>query len=336
MDMQMKALVYEGPKDMNMRMVSIPEPSADEVVVRVHTAGICGSELSGYLGKNSLRVPPLIMGHEFSGVVKQIGGRVSHFKKGDRVTANPLIFCNHCRHCLKGSHQLCAERRLIGAHQAGAYAEYVRVPERNLHSLPDHVTLEQGALAEPFACGIHMIRLSGITSVDKLLIIGAGPIGLFALKAAQLFGLQDVVITDLNPDRLAIAEEMGAVAVPTAEALKQSVSESGFDAAIDAVGLSTTRQQCMEAVAAGGKVIFSGLHTDTSELPVNSMIRQELLLYGVFGYTPVDFSLAVQWISEGKIEFSSWVEYMTMEEGKQGFEKLINNPGKIAKILLKI
>lgn len=333
---KMKALVYEGPREMNVRSVDVPQPTADEVLIRVNTAGICGSELSGYLGQNSLRKPPLIMGHEFAGTVEAVGSAVQDFRKGDRVTVNPLVSCLKCSDCLNGRQQLCAERKLVGAHQPGAFAEYVTVDAKNVYSLPDHVSLDEGALAEPFACGIHMIQLAGLKATDRLAIVGAGPIGLFALRAAQLFGLQDVAITDLNSERLNIAKEMGGAAYSSNEALQQAAPASGFDAVIDAVGLQVTRQQSLRLVKPGGKVIFSGLHAADSELPINDMIRNEWKLYGAFAYAADDFELAVRWISEGKIQFEQWTERLTLEEGKAGFEKLLDNPGGVAKILLTI
>ncbi|WJH35369.1 alcohol dehydrogenase catalytic domain-containing protein [Paenibacillus sp. CC-CFT747] len=244
----MKALVYEGPRSMNIREVALPELGPDEVIIRVERVGICGSELSGYLGHNSLRKPPLIMGHEFSGVIERLGSDVDPvhgLRLGDRVTANPLVTCGHCRDCRNGKAQLCADRKLLGAHRPGAFAEFAAVPARNVYKLAEHVSLEEGAFAEPFACAIHVCRLLDLNASDRLLIYGAGPIGLFALQAAQAYGLRTIVVVDRNEARLEIVRELGGIAAAGLEKLDPSWS-GRFDAAIDAVGAEATRRSSIQ------------------------------------------------------------------------------------------
>lgn len=331
----MKALVYEGPKLLNMREVVLPEIKADEVLIRVELAGICGSELGGYLGHNSLRKPPLVMGHEFSGRIERTGEAAKRFRPGDRVTVNPLVTCGTCRYCIIGSAQLCPDRSLLGAHRPGAFAQLVAVPERNVFVLPDDVSFEEGAFAEPFACAVHICRLLELNSADRLIIYGAGPIGLFALQAAHVFGVKDVVIVDLNESRLEIAKELGGIAV-TDSGLASSVPQDGFDAAIDAVGAGITRQKCVKAVRRGGRVIFTGLHEAESTLPINDMIREEVTTKGAFAYSNEDFATALEWIGQKKVNLLPWTVTKPLEEGADCFERLIAGPGKIAKYLLRV
>ena len=328
----MKALVYEGPKLMNIRKLPVPSPQPGEVLIRIERVGICGSELSGYLGHNSLRKPPLVMGHEFSGVVAEIGDGVAKLKLGDRVTVNPLITCGECRYCTTGSAQLCAKRNLIGAHRPGAFAEYVAVPEKNVYLLEDHVTFDEGAFAEPFAVAVHLCRLLQLDPTNRLLIMGAGPIGLFTLQVAQVYGLKNIVVVDLNEERLEIVKELGGVS-----ATSLGDYEAGsFDAAVDAVGIEITRVQCMEYVKPGGSVVFSGLHQNETNLPVNDAIRNEVKMFGAFSNNPVDFETALQWISEGRVNLLPWTMHAPLEEGSVCFEKLISGPGKVAKIMLEL
>ncbi|MBA2940254.1 galactitol-1-phosphate 5-dehydrogenase [Paenibacillus sp. CGMCC 1.16610] len=332
----MKALVYEGPSTMNIREVAKPIPGPNEVLIRVERVGICGSELSGFLGHNSLRKPPLIMGHEFSGVVEQVGSGgdgEARFRRGDRVTANPLVSCGRCRACTTGAAQLCPERQLIGAHRPGAFAEYVAIAEKNVYRLDDHVSFDEGAFAEPFACAVHICKLLRPLPTDRLLIMGAGPIGLLALQAAKVYGLQQVVVVDINEQRLEIAKELGAVTVTRVSSL---VEGHTFDAAIDAVGMELTRQTCVESVRPGGRVIFTGLHEETSRLPINQIIRSEIQMTGAFAYHSDDFETALQWISEGRVSLSPWTKLAPLESGSACFEMLIKNPGKIAKILMTL
>jgi threonine dehydrogenase-like Zn-dependent dehydrogenase len=323
----MKALVYEGPRMLELREVPIPEALPGEAVIRV--------ELGGYLGHNSLRKPPLIMGHEFSGVIERNGAMATRFRPGDRVTVNPLVTCGQCRYCTSGSSQLCADRSLLGAHRPGAFAEFVAVPERNVHLLPDNVSFEEGAFAEPFACAVHICRLLKLDSSDRLIIYGAGPIGLFALQAAHVMGVKDVVIVDLNESRLEIARELGGIAVTDPEQAGM-VPKDGFDAAIDAVGAGITRRKCIKVVRRGGRVIFTGLHEAESELPVNDMIREEITAAGAFAYSSEDFSAALEWIGQGKVDLLPWTVTKPIGEGADCFESLIGGPGKIAKYLLQV
>ncbi|WP_274650972.1 galactitol-1-phosphate 5-dehydrogenase [Paenibacillus humicola] len=324
----MKALVYEGPRTMTIRDAPIPEPAADEVLIRVAHAGICGSELGGYLGHNSLRKPPLIMGHEFSGTVERAGRDVSRLRAGDRVTANPLVTCGKCFACTTGSAQLCAERKLLGAHLPGAFAEYVVAPERNVFPLEAHVSMEEGAYTEPFACAVHICSLLRPHPGDRLLIVGAGPIGLLALQALRIFGVEDVTVVDLNEERLEIARELGArTSTRTGDA-------GAFDAAVDAVGAQATRTACALAVRPGGSVVFTGLHEAESRLPINDMIRSEIRTCGAFAYSPADFTDAQRWIAQGKVQLAPWTSIVPLKEGGASFDKLIGNPGKTAKILL--
>lgn len=337
MKSNMKALVYEGPQMMMMRELPLPEIGDEEVLIKVAVAGICGSELSGYLGHNSLRKPPLVMGHEFSGTIATDGGA---FKKGERVTVNPLISCGQCERCVEGNPHLCGSRKLLGAHRPGAYAEYVAVPISNLFKLPDHVSFTEGAFAEPFACAIHACRLLQLKTSDKLLIVGAGPIGLFLLQVALGCGLTQIAVLDLNEERLQIARELGATTAKQLDQLEAAyMNETGigiFDASVDAVGMTGTRTVCMDAVRLGGRVIFTGLHAANSELPVNLMIRNELTIMGAFAYSPDDFATAMRWIEEGRVNMLPWTETASLEDGAASFEKLINNPGKTAKIVLNI
>jgi len=332
----MDVLVYEGPRSMELRRRAIPEPGPNEVLIRVERAGICGSELSGYLGHNSLRVPPLVMGHEFAGTVSALGDGVTSFRPGDRVTANPLLSCRTCRRCAEGRPQLCERRAIVGVHRPGAFAEYVAVPSDSVHLLPDAATMEAGTLTEPLACAVHAVRLARLDPADRLLIYGGGPIGLLSLLAAQRFGLGDVVLMELNESRLEIARALGAVAVGSEEALRAATPDGGFDAVLDAVGVDATRSRSATLARAGGTVVFSGLHEAESALPINVAIRNELTMKGAFCYDARDFATALQWLGEGRIRLEPWLQLAPLSEGQACFERLLGDPGPVAKILLTV
>jgi 2-desacetyl-2-hydroxyethyl bacteriochlorophyllide A dehydrogenase len=336
----MKALVYEGPRELHIRSVPVPDIGDDEVLIEVTFSGICGSELGGYLGHNSLRKPPLIMGHEFSGIVARVGSNVGEsFCVGQRVTVNPLISCNECESCITGKQQLCEYRVLLGAGRPGSYASFVAVPAKNVFALQDHVTLEDGALTEPLACAVRIVELANPAPDERVLIIGMGPIGLFTLVALKLLGHRNVLAIDLNEERLAIAAELGAETIhgTTEDLLGQIRKWSGSDGVqitIDAVGADVTRLQCIQFCSAGGRVIYTGLHSAATGLPINDMIRKEISIKCSFAYSHANYMQALQWITEGRMTLGKWVKKAPLEEGSSCFEKLLGNPGSIAKYLL--
>lgn len=339
----MKALVYEGPRQLNIREMPEPEPGPDEVLIKVAYSGICGSELSGYLGENSLRQPPLVMGHEFSGEIVALGSSATQHKPdlavGQRVTANPLIHCGWCRACLAGRFNLCRSREILGIHRPGSFADLVKAPAGLVYSLPMSMSLEHAALAEPVGCAVRAVRLAGCAPGTTLLVTGLGPIGLLVAQVAKTFGVAEIFATDTDPDRRAIGERLDLrVLDPLMDdviaATQAATAGLGVDAAVDAVGLTVTRRQCIDAVARGGRVIFVGLHEAYSEIQGNDVIRKEVRIEGSFAYAPLDFDEAFKWLAAGHIQIDPWLIKAPLSEGQTCFERLLSKPGPVAKILL--
>jgi threonine dehydrogenase-like Zn-dependent dehydrogenase len=337
-----KALIYEGPRDMQIREAALPVPADDEVLIKVAFSGICGSELSGYLGHNALRKPPQIFGHEFSGTIVQLSEQVKErylLQLGQRVTANPLVTCGRCIYCLKGQQQLCTSRKLLSAALPGSNATHVKVPASCVFPLPDPITFQQGALTEPIACGVRVAELTAAKPGDQVLIMGMGPIGLFVLQALRVHGVRDIIAVDLHEERLQMAAALGATTLqPTkvdiALEIKSLTHGWGVQAAIDAVGSSQTRRQCIDCTAPGGRVVFTGLHEPESQLQVNTLTRNEITCLGSFAYSSLNFQTAMQWLSAGYFDLNNWIVEAPLEEGALWFDKLLGNPGKVAKVLL--
>ena len=339
----MQALVWEGPRQMNLREVADPQVPANEVLIKVVYSGICGSELGGYLGQNSLRKPPLIMGHEFAGEIVALGDQVAGIKPtlavGQRVTVNPLISNPWSSAALKGRHNLTLPRNILGIQRPGSYAQFISAPAANVYPLPDGMSLEHAALTEPMACALRAAKLSGCAATDRVLITGLGPIGLLVLQVVKTFGVQEIFVTDTDADRRTIGEHFGVrVLNPqtdnVVEIVRKATNNEGVDMAIDAVGATATRRECIEAVTPGGKVIFTGLHSEESNIQANYIIRNEINIQGSFAYTPLDFEDAFAWLIKGRIEIDPWLIKAPLAEGGAMFEKLLNNPGPVAKILL--
>lgn len=337
----MRTLLWLGPRQMELQMTPRPEPGPGEVLVRVEAVGICGSELSGYLGQNSLRRPPLVMGHEFAGRAAEVGDGVD-LAIGTAVVVNPLVTCGTCRMCRRGRENLCRQRQLIGAHRPGAFAEYVLAPAANCLPLPEGLDGVAGSLTEPLACSLRAVTLAALDPMETVAVLGAGPIGLLALRAAGLCGAGRTAVVDTNPRRLALARTWGATRVinPREEdpldAIRELTEGAGVDAVIDAVGLQATRAQAVQAVRPGGRVVLIGLHDAESALPINEVVRSEVALVGSFAYTGEDFRRALAMLARGDVRPDpSWLAERDLAAGQASFEELIDTPSPFAKIVLK-
>jgi threonine dehydrogenase-like Zn-dependent dehydrogenase len=331
MQSTMSALVYEAPFEMNMRQVPMPVIQPDEALIRVAYSGICGSELSGYEGKNSLRKPPLIMGHEFSGYIEALGGAVDRpeLKAGAAVTANPLVSCRQCRYCLSGRQELCPRRKLLGAHMPGSNAEFVAIRADALSLIPPELSLTAAALVEPAAFAVHVAALAMPAPDEQALVVGAGPIGLMIIQTLQDRGISRAFCIDLNKERLAMAQKLGAI-----PASFESLAPEPLDIVVDAVGASATRQGSARVVRSGGRIVWAGLHEADTTLPVNDFIRREIATYGSFAYTPIDFDNALLALAQKRIILEdSWTQTEPLANGTACYEKLLHG-APISKIWL--
>lgn len=340
-DTSMKALVWEAPERMVVRTPPVPDLAPDEVLIRVARAGICGSELSGYLGHNALRVPPLIMGHEFAGTLVGMGASARalnpDLENGQPVTVNPMVYCGVCSFCKRGLNHLCVNRTLIGAHRPGAFAELIAVPARQVTVLPEVVPMATGALTEPVACAVRTGGWAGDVANQPVLIVGAGAIGLLTCQIMQRKGADPVFVSEPNPDRRAVVASLGATVLDPGEQDVVATIEAEVGAvavAVDAVGLGVTRRQCVGAVRRAGTVILSGLHEEVSEFPAADAIRKEITVQTGFCYTPSDFDDAVALLAEDAISTEDWVVEAPLEEGDMWFKQLIAGEGCAAKVLL--
>lgn len=339
----MKALVWEAPRVMAMRDKEMPNPAPGEVLIKVAYAGICGSELGGYLGHNALRVPPLVMGHEFAGTIAAVTPEARaafpRLAEGQAVTANPLNYDGTCELCRQGLTQLCVSRQLIGAHRPGAYAEYVNVPAKLILPLPDGMSLRTGALTEPVACGVRIGELAGDIDGQDVLVVGAGPIGLLALQALQAQRAARVFISDLDAERLAMGAAFGGIPINPREAdVVQTVRDAtkglGVPIAVDCVGSGVTRKQCVQATRSTGTLILSGLHEENSAIPEGEIVRREIMLKGSFAYTRENFAEALRRLANEEVHLDPWIVEAPLEEGGKWFDRLIDAPGNVAKVLL--
>lgn len=311
----MRALVFHGVKALSVEAAPEPEPGPGEVLIRVHSAGVCGSDVHGYMGANDRRVPDMVMGHEVSGVVEAIGGGVSRLEVGARVAVNPAVTCGHCRVCLTpGQDNLCPERRLYGCVRdlPGAFADSLVVRAENVVALEGPAPLEWGALVEPFAVGDHGVAQLPQPPADGVLVIGGGPIGLGAALAARRRGNERVVLSETVAHRRATAEALGF------ETIDPSAGEPApepFGAAIECVALPVTLKAAVESVVPRGLVVLVGLGELELPLPVTPVVVGERGLRGSFNYTRESFDAVARWVMSGEQDLAPVIESRVELEG---------------------
>jgi threonine dehydrogenase-like Zn-dependent dehydrogenase len=343
-DDAMDALVWTGPHAMLVERIARPQAAVGEVLIAVGAAGICGSEISGYLGQSSIRRPPLVMGHEAAGTIVAADGAQfmdgSVAVAGQRVVINPLIVCGSCDRCRAGHENLCRQRQLIGAQRPGAFAPFVVAPAANCTPIPDTLSFEDALWTEPLACSLRAVRHAALPSDASLLVLGAGPIGLCCLAAARAMGIGRTIAADLSAQRLAAAEAWGATqTINAAErdlpAVLAALAPGGVDAAIDAVGAGVTRAQAVRAVVPGGRAVFIGLHDEDSPLEANYLVRQEITIVGSFAYSVADFADALELLVEQRLPHpASWLDMRPLSAGPGSFAELVRG-SNVVKIALR-
>ncbi len=290
--MNMRALV-KHPDEQGLRMeeVPIPEPGPDDVLVRVHTTGICGTDLHIYEWDEwaAETVPaPMTVGHEFSGHIVKLGSHVSGFEEGELVSAEGHVVCGHCRNCLAGRRHLCQNPKGLGVNIPGAFADYVRLPKGNVWRHLENVSPEIGALFDPFGNAVHTALKFDVLGED-VLITGAGPIGLMATAVVRHAGARNVVVTDINPFRLGLASLMGASAiVDVREKSLADVQEElgmleGFDVALEFSGSKDAYQDILDNTIHGANVALLGIPSEPFAIDWSVVVFNMLNLKGIYG-----------------------------------------------------
>jgi len=337
----MKALVYTAPGRIELQDVPKPSPGPQEVLIRVHAVGICGSDMDGFRGLSRKRKPPLIMGHEFTGEIVESGNRVSTLKTGDQVVVQPLIPCGVCELCQTGRDNICEPRKLLGMDLPGAFAEYIVVPEKNCFHFPPDLSPTKAAMIEPLANAVHLFSIATRQVGGTAAIIGAGTVGLMALQVARLCGFSRVAITDTVPYRLEVARRLGAELALNAKdrdivsQLREWAGDGGVDLGIDAVGLGVTRGQAASVAKPGAEAVFIGLHDGECHFDFRDVIVKELKLLGSYAYSNADFGRAIRFSQDPRLDLESWVGEMPLTAGPEIFVKLDTNPGDKIKVVLK-
>ena len=338
----MKALLLSQYRHLELADIATPKPGNGEVLVRVAACGICGSDVHGYDGSSGRRIPPLIMGHEAAGIVAQLGEGVAGFREGDRVTFDSTVYCGQCPNCLRGNINLCDRREVLGVscgdyRRAGAFAEYVIVPARIVHRLPDNIPFEQAALLEPLAVALHAVSLIHVAPESSALAVGAGMIGLLLQQALRCAGCTRVFVADVDTTRLARSKNLGATATLSKTFLPQIAeltNGTGVDLAIEAVGNSDAVNSAIDCVRKGGNVVLVGNVSPTVTLPLQKVVSRQLRLQGSCA-SAGEYPKAIELMSSGAINVKPLITAVApLADGPQWFERLYAREPNLMKIVL--
>lgn len=313
---------------MEVREVEKPRAAAGEVIVRVRHCGICGSDLHFFCG--GFPPPPVCPGHEIAGEVAEVGAGVSRLRAGDRVAVEPLVVCGTCDPCRTGNYQLCPSFQVLGNTLDGGFAEFLRVPPYALFTLPDAIDFEVGSLTEPLAVAVHALRLHPLELGDRVLILGAGTIGLMAVAAARAAGAGDIWTTARHPQQAAAASSLGATRVfvgseGTAE-LSSVAHEQPVDLVVETVGgHADTLNDAVHLVRRGGTVVVLGIFSTAPSINALAVVIKEVRLIGSMTYgrsgTRADFDRALALLAQDPERFRSLITHrFTLAELQKGFE----------------
>ena len=341
----MKAIVLENYHNLVYKDVPDPRIKPDEVLVRVKACGICGSDVHGFDGSTGRRIPPVIMGHEASGIIEKIGDAVIGFQPGDRVTFDSTIYPLNDWFTLQGKYNLSDNREVLGVSPGtylrnGAFAEFVVVPQHILYKLPENVTFEQAALVEPVAVALHALSLAGLQVGESCLVVGAGMIGLFLVQAASIAGASPVIAVDLDKSKKEIAIRNGATIFldPETDDMEQIVkyytTGRGCDLAFEAVGITQTVSTAINLSRKGGRVILVGNISPTINFPLQRVVTHEIRIQGSCAIRG-EYETALRLISAGKLNVNGMISAVVpLSEGAAWFERLYRKEPGLNKVLL--
>lgn len=343
----MKAAVLHNAKDLRVEEVNEGSLLPNQLKVKVEWAGICGSDLHAYLHGLSMvehpisgQKPPFALGHEFSGTIVEIGADVTKNKIGDRVTVEPLLYCGECYACKRGYYNQCYKVGFVGLNRDGGFAEYTIVDENMVHTLPDHVSFEEGALVEPTAVSFYAVRESQLKVGDAVAIFGAGPIGLLALLSAKAAGASQIVVVDLSEERLHKASELGATAIIDAHRedvveMIQQLTNGGVSVAYECAGVQATMTNAIASIKQGGQVMAIAVYSNPVSVDMGQVLFKAASITSTLAYRHV-FPEVIDMIATGRLDVKGVITKKIALDDivDEGFHQLINDV-KQAKILVR-
>jgi L-iditol 2-dehydrogenase len=340
-----KALLLSQYRQLEITDIPVPAPARDEVLVRVAACGICGSDVHGYDGSSGRRIPPLVMGHEAAGTVAETGAGANGFAKGDRVTFDSTVYCGDCSNCQRGDVNLCDRRQVLGVscgdyRRNGAFAEFVVVPARIVHRLPDNLPFSEAALLEAVAVALHAVSLAPIQPGSTALVVGAGTIGLLLQQALAVAGCEPVLVADVDATRLKLSASLGATTIlgsgsDLVHEILRLTGGTGVDIAVEAVGLNQTVTTAISATRKGGTVVLVGNISPEVALPLQIVVTRQIRLQGSCASSG-EYPRAIELMSSGQINVKPLISAVApLADGPQWFERLYAREPNLMKVVLQ-
>jgi L-iditol 2-dehydrogenase len=340
----MKAAFIEKPYD--MKFVNAPEPiieNSDEVKIHIAYTGICGSEVHAYKGTHPTRLPPIISGHESSGIVCEIGPAVKNFKVGDRVIIEPQKACGKCPNCLRGDYNVCPDKAVLGTIKwQGSFGEYIVAPERSVLHLPDHISLEEGALSEPLAVAAHAVRISTVTLGSSVLIQGCGPIGISLLAMCRRAGAGKVIMTDVSQYNMDVARQMGAdvlINAGTSDVVKEVLAETsdeGAEVVFMAIGNQNILNEAVQCTKRYGQIMEVAHFGGEPPFDARRYRWKELSMQGSYMFVRKDFEIVIAALAGGQINVKPMISKIAAVEDCEAIMKMAHARSEdYVKILFK-
>jgi len=339
----MRALILEKPFSLAVRDLPKPTPAEGEALVRVLAAGICGSEIHAYHGKHAKRVPPAIMGHEVCGVVESLGNGAAGPAPGTRVVVLPQKACGTCHWCRHGQPNLCDGKVMLGETVwAGGYAEYFTTPAELLYPIADEVSDDEATLVEPLSVAVHAVRRAGIGLADKVLVMGAGAIGLMTVLAARQAGAGSVLATDIFDYNLDRAHEVGAThclnvrGSDPAELAREIGEGFGLDAAFIAADAPNLFDQAVRSVRKQGCITLIAMFPEPRTVNLQVPKAMEHVVRGSLTFTPEDFRIALDLLQTCRKKVRSVITHrLPLQDGSRAFELVDSRSEDLVRVVLK-
>lgn len=329
-----------SPGVISLRRVEKRKPKDYEVLIRIKSSAVCGSDVHIFTGKHPYTKLPSAIGHEISGLVEEIGKEVKTVKVGNRVCVEPLITCNNCYYCKRGRYNYCEKLKLKYRSGYSGYAEYYYAEERWIHHLPNNISFDEGALIEPLAVAVHAVSRAGINLCDSICIVGDGPVALMIMQVAYTAGAGDIFLLGIQDKNLKIAEKFGAISLKNNEKAVQEVLKRtcnrGVNVSFEVVGLTETFDQALSVVCKGGRSVITGIFEEKlcSQQLRDSMVR-EVNVIGTSSYC-WDFEKAILLASYGRIDLKSLITHkFKLEDVEKAMSLKIERKEQPIKIILK-
>ncbi len=337
----MKAIVIDKPNSIELRDIPMPVVKEGEALLKIRHVGICGADVASFTGNQPFTTYPRIPGHEFSAEIVSIPENSKNLKVGDIVTCNPYFNCNSCYSCERGLVNCCTDNQTMGVQRDGAFCEYITMPVERIYD-GKGLSSEELALIEPFSISQHAVSRATIKETDTVLVIGAGPIGLFALLAAKQ-KCKKIVVADILDNRLHLATEYGADAVVNTNKVNlenftaEFTEGRGFDVCIEACGAPETFLGCINCAAFGANIILIGNGKRNTEFLHSIILKKELNIFGSRNALKDDFINNIELVADKKADVMKMVSAVyDISDAKEAFSALASNDGTLAKILIKI